>query len=399
MPFTQQNLIYTTEYSKAMANAYPYWSYFADLYGSPNSATYKPLGGNAVLVQSMSVSGAKFTDRNNMNGQFTRNFNTQGQVLTMSMDRDWDTLVDPMDMQEDAIVTIANITQTFNQFQKVPEMDVYAASTLAGAASGFGSVDATALTTENILATWDSYLAYMVNQRVPRDRIRCKMTPDTYKLLKEAAGITRFVESDTGIRNIDRNVGKLDGVVIMEVPSDMMMTAYDFTQGWQVAAGAQQINMLMFDPMAIAAPVVYDVSMMSAPTAQSKGKWLYYERYYYDVFALNQRLPGIFANIAAKPTILNTIQLTSAAGGSGQTVVTMEDSVPYGMTAYYKVGATAETVTYGMDVSGWTPFISGAPIAATAGQYVTVVLANTSGVIGGPAFATNYGSVVAVVGA
>lgn len=48
----------------------------------------------------------------------------------------------------------------------------------------------------------------MVDQRIPRDRIRCKMTPDTYKLLKEAGGITRFVEADTGVRNIDRNVGQ-----------------------------------------------------------------------------------------------------------------------------------------------------------------------------------------------
>lgn len=121
MAFNQQNLIYTTEYSKAMANAYPHWSYFFDLYGSPNSAIYKPLGGNAVLVQSMTVSGARPTDRNNMDGQFTRNFNTNGQTLTMSMDREWSTLVDPMDMQEDAIVTVANITKTFNQFQKIPK--------------------------------------------------------------------------------------------------------------------------------------------------------------------------------------------------------------------------------------------------------------------------------------
>ncbi len=41
MAFTQQSLNYATEYSEAMANAYPYWSHFSDLYGSPNSATYK----------------------------------------------------------------------------------------------------------------------------------------------------------------------------------------------------------------------------------------------------------------------------------------------------------------------------------------------------------------------
>ena len=36
MAFTQLDLNYATEYSKAMANAYPYLSYFSDLYGSPN---------------------------------------------------------------------------------------------------------------------------------------------------------------------------------------------------------------------------------------------------------------------------------------------------------------------------------------------------------------------------
>lgn len=395
MPFTQQNLNYKTEYSKAMANAYAYWSYFADLYGSPNSATYKPLEGNAIAVQSMTVSGAQFTDRDNMNGQFARNFNTQQQILAMSMDRDWSTLVDPMDMREDPIVTIANITKTFNEFQKIPEMDAYAASTLAGAASGFGSVDATVLTAENILATWDSYLAYMVDQRVPRDRIRCKMTPSTYKLLKEAAGITRFVEADTGIRNIDRNAGKLDGVVITEVPADMMMSAYDFTQGWASASGAQQINMLLFDPMAIAAPVVYDVSMMSAPTAQSKGKWLYYERYYYDVFALNQRLPGIFANISSLPT-LGTFTFTLTAGSSAtETVINGLPALPYGQAYVAQSASGAQTPTYGQALtSGWTTVSNGSTITTSSGQTITVAAVNVTK--GNTAVAS--GKAVAVVG-
>lgn len=395
MAFTQQNLNYTTEYSKAMANAYPYWSYFSDLYGSPNSATYKPLGGNAVVVQSMTVAGARATNRNTMDGQFSRNFNTNGQTLTLTMDREWDTLVDPMDMQQDAIVTIANITKTFNEFQKIPEMDVYAASTLAAAASGFGSVDATSLSAENILATWDSYLAYMVNQRVPRDRIRCKMTPDTYKLLKEAAGITRFVEADTGIRNIDRNVGKLDGVAIQEVPADMMMTAYDFTQGWQAASGAQQINLLMFDPMAVAAPVVYDVSMMSAPTAQSKGKWLYYERYYYDVFALNQRLPGIFANIAALPQ-LGAFTFTLTAGAdSTHTIINGLPALPYGQIYVAQSASGAQTPAYGQALtSGWTPVQNGTSFTTSSGQTITVAAVNaTKGNI-----AVASGNAAAVVG-
>ena len=378
MAFEQQNLNYTTEYSKAMANTYPYWSYFSDIYGSPLSATYKPLGGKAVAVQSMTVNGATATDRDNMNGQFTRNFNTDQQILTMSMDRNWDTLVDPMDMQEDAIVTIANITKTFNEFQKIPEQDAYAASKLAQAASGFGTVDATSLSSTNILETWDNYLAYMVDQRVPRDRIRAKMTPATYKLLKEAAGITRFVEADTGIRNIDRNVGKLDGVVIQEVPSDMMMNSYDFTTGWEVAAGAQQMNLLMFDPLAVAAPIVYDVSMMSAPTAQSKGKWLYYERYYYDVFVLNNRKTGILANIAALPTVGTVVFNTVAGADATHTIITNLPAAPFGMQYVAKSQSGSSTgVTYGQQLtSGWTPVGNNSIIETSSGQYIVVALVN-----------------------
>lgn len=395
MAFTQLELNYATEYSKAMANAYPYWSYFSDLYGSPNSATYKPISGKAVAVQSMTTSGARAVNRDQITGTFNRNFNTSEQILTMRMDREWDTLADPMDIQQDPIVNIANITKTFNEFQKVPEMDAYAASALAQAASGFGGVDNTSLTADNILETWDTYLAYMVNQRVPRDRIRAKMTPDTYKLLKEAAGITRFVEADTGIRNIDRNVGKLDGVVIMEVPKDIMMSAYDFTEGWASATGAKQINLLMFDPIAIAAPVVYETSMMSAPTAQSKGKWLYYERYYYDVFALNQRLPGIFVNMASKPA-LGTLNITTSAGAdSTHTIINGLAPAPYGMKYVAKTNTNgAVSVTYGQALTDWTDVTNGASFTTKSGDTVTVALVNTTkGNI-----ATATGSALAVVG-
>jgi len=49
----------------------------------------------------------------------------------------------------------------------------------------------------------------------------------------------------------------------------------------------------------VAAPVKYETAMMSAPTAQSKGKYLYYERYYYGAFVLAQRTGGIIVNAAA----------------------------------------------------------------------------------------------------
>lgn len=297
MAFEQQNVNYAVQYAQALANAYPYLSYFADLWSGENASKYRPVNGKVIAVPSLEVSGAKATNRNQITGTFNRNWNNEWQNLTMSMDREWDTLIDPMDIVEtNEIATIANITATFNEFQKVPEMDAYAASKLAAFADAASRVDDTDLTSANILAQWDSYLISMTNNRVPRDRIVCKMTPNTYALLKEAAGITRFVDVATGIRNVDRNVGKLDGVLIQEVPADLMQTKYDFDEGW-APDGGDQINLVMYDPASLVAPVVYDVSMITAPNAGTKGKYVYYERYYYDVFQLAKRTAGIMANI------------------------------------------------------------------------------------------------------
>jgi hypothetical protein len=396
MPFVQAPVNYAVEYARDLANAYPYLSYFNEIWNGPNSTKYKPVTGKTIMVPSMTTSGARAVDRDQINGVFTRNWNNDWQPLTMRMDREWDTLVDPMDIQEtNMVATIAHITETFNQFQKIPEQDAYVASTLATAAESFGSVDTTTLSAENILATWDGYLAYMVNQRVNRDQIVAYMTPDAYKYLKEAAGITRFISADTGIRNVDRNVGKLDGVLIKEVPADMMMNAYDFTDGWQVKSGARQVNMLLVNPLSTCAPIVYDTAMTSAPTAQSKGKWLYYERYYYDVFVLNQRLPGILANISGTNTLGTLTFTTSAGADSTHTIINGLAPAPYGMAYVAKSDSAADLPTYGEALtSGWTPVTNGTALTTAASQVITVALVNTTkGNI-----AVSGGSATAVVG-
>lgn len=409
MAFSQQPINYAAQYSRELANAYPYLSYFADIWNAGESNRFKPLRGKTVYIPSMTVSGAKATNRDQITGTFNRNFNIEWEAKDLSMDREWDTLVDPIDMVEtDEVATIANVTRTFNEFQKVPEQDAYMASKLAGFAAEFGGIDTSSLDANNILSLWDSYLEYMTDQRVNRDRIRCKITPAAYRLLKEAAGITRFVDAGTGIRNVDRNIGKLDGVIIEEVPSDMMKTAYIFTEGWAVdTVNAKQINMLFVDNMAVAAPIVYDMSMLSAPTAQSKGKYLYYERYYYDVFNLSQRGAGFFANIASAPS-LGTVNVTSTAGtAAGDTKIGYtgaligQNGAPVaGIDAYITSGNTsAPSVTYGSALPAgvtWTKVTGKNPVALTsqtAGKYATIALVNKQT---GDAVAA--GSAVEVVG-
>ena len=382
---------YAKQYGRELANAYPYLSHYGDLWNAGESQRFKPLTGKTVYIPSMSTTGARAANRASIDGVFNRNFSLDWEAHELSMDREWDTLVDPLDIMEtNEVATIANVTRTFNEFQKVPEQDAYMSSKLAGFARASGSIDSTSITSANILTQWDSALAFMTDQRVNRDRVRCKVTPAIYKLLKEATGLTRFVEVTAGIRNVDRNVAKLDGVLIEEIPSDMMKTAYDFTDGWAVASGAGQIGMILYDSMSIAAPIVYDTAMISAPSAQSKGKYLYYERYYYDVFCLAQRQAGVFAFVSAPS--LGTVTVTSVAGteDSGDTQITVKGS-PYilegGMIADgFELVVTsgqnaAVSNTYGSAPNAgetWAVKGSGQFVlkSQTATKYVTVAIVN-----------------------
>ncbi len=393
MAFVQTDVNYAAEYSRALADAYPYLSYFGAIWASPNSNLCRPGMGKTMYIPSLEVSGARAADRDQIDGVFQRNWNNDLQAVTLDMDREWHTLIDPMDIDETGdVATIANVTRVFNQFQKIPEMDAYLAAKLAGFASTYSGTDATSLSAANILATWDGYLAEMTNRRVNRDRLVAYMTPDTYKLLKEAAGVTRFVSTGEGYRSMDRNVARLDGVNIVEVPADMMKTAYIFTVGWAVdSANAKQINLLLVDPMAVAAPIKYETSMMSAPTAQSKGKYLYYERYYYGAFSLMQRGAGIFANLSGAASLgaltVTSVAATASGSSAGDTVITVTGGliygsgrVPQGYALYYTSGQSAAvSLTYGAALPAgetWT-LLPANPVTIagqTASKYITVAL-------------------------
>jgi hypothetical protein len=123
MAFVQTNVNYAAEYSRAVANAYPYYSYFAPIWASENSNLYKPGMGKTMYIPSFTVKGASAVDRDNLNGVFARNWNNSLQAVSLDMDREWSTLVDPMDIVEtNDVATIANITRTFNEFQKIPKI-------------------------------------------------------------------------------------------------------------------------------------------------------------------------------------------------------------------------------------------------------------------------------------
>ena len=390
MPITNVN--YAAEYSQALAQQYPYLSYFAALLAGNNSNRYKSGMGKTMYIPTVTVIGAHDVNRNSIDGSFSRNWENQWQAVELQMDREWDTLVDPMDIVEtNDVAAIANITRAFVEQQKIPEMDAFIASKLASFASAYGGVSTQSLTSATILAEWDNAVAYMTNQRVNRDRVVCYMTPATYKLLKQATGLSRFIEVTAGIRDVDRNIARLDGIQIVEVPDDMMKTAYTFTTGWAVnTVSAQQINFVLVDPEAVAVPVKYETAMVSEPTAQSKGKYLYYERYYYGAFCLNQRQAGVYAHLGSAPS-LGTLTVSSTAGtetaGDSNIAVTgngifADGGLMAGLALYYTTGNNSATsCTYGAalpDGVTWAEASSAKFLleGQTADKHITAALVN-----------------------
>ena len=391
MAFNQSPINYAAQYGRALQTAYPYLSYYADLWNMGESERFRPLNGKTVYIPIMTTSGARAANRDQITGTFNRNFNIDWQAMTLTMDREWDTLIDPIDVVEtNDVATIANVTRVFNEMQKVPEMDAYMSMKLAGFAGAYGGTSTESLTSATILTEWDKALEYMTNQRVNRDRVRCKITPAAYKLLKQATGMTRFIEVTNGIRDVDRNIARLDGVMVEEVPADMMKTAYIFTSGWAIDTDhAQQINFLLYDPDSIAAPIVYDVAMMSPGSAQTKGKDVYYERYYYDVFQLEQRKAGVYAHLGSAPS-LGSLTVTSVAGtkDDGDTVITVSGNGIFGtgtpaegLKIMYTINDAAVTVTYGAvpdATKTWVELDKNPKTLAsqTAGKYITCALVN-----------------------
>ena len=287
-------LNYAEQYAKALNEAYPYTLYFGRLWQSnPNEQKYKPVDAKTIKIPTLTTTGRTDGTRDTI-GSFARNFDNQWETKTLSQHRTWNTLVHPQDIsQTNQVASIMNITKTFNEEQKFPEMDAYTISKIYSDWTTAGeSADTTALTAENILSVYDKMLENMAEGRVPKMGLVLYVTPATNTLIKNAQGIYRTL--DVGKQNqLSRAITSLDEVEIVEVPSELMKTVYEFTSGWKAGGSAKQIHMCLINPLAVITPVSYEFAKLDPPSALSEGKYVYYEESHEDVFVLKNKVKAI----------------------------------------------------------------------------------------------------------
>ena len=292
-------LNYATQYQRELEQAFPYVLYFGALYNTPNNGRYRWLNGKTIEIPSISVTGRVDSTRDTI-ATAARNYDNSWVPLTLSNERKWSTLVHPRDVQEtNQATTIANITRVFNEEQKFPEMDAYTISKIyADWTDGDKEAIATALTAENVLSVFDQMLEAQAEGRVPRNGSVLYVTPATNTLIKNAQGIYRTLNVSQQ-NELNRAITALEEISIVEVPSELMKTLYDFTAGWKVAEEASQINMALINPIAVITPVSYEFAKLDPPSALSEGKYVYYEESHEDVFVLKNKLDAIQMSVTA----------------------------------------------------------------------------------------------------
>lgn len=285
---------YATDYSQALAQAYPYVLNFGDLFNTENDTRYRWINGKTIEIPSISTTGRVDSDRDTI-ATATRNYDNAWEPKTLSNQRKWSTLVHPMDVnQTNQVASIQNITKVYNEEQKFPEMDAYLVSKLYSDWTGQGkSAKTIDLTVDNILETFDDLMAEMDEDRVPANGRILYVTSIVKKLLKRADGITRTVNVKDNNGAINREVSRLDEVKIVTVPSTLMKTAYNFTTGWAPGGTAKQIQMFLVHPSAVITPISYQFAQLDPPSAGSEGKFVYFEESFEDVFILNKKAGGI----------------------------------------------------------------------------------------------------------
>lgn len=375
---------YATYYAQALSQQYPNVLHFGALFARDQEGDYRFVNAHTIEVPSISVTGRVDANRKGKINEEQRHSN-EWTPLVLRNHRAWQDYIHPADINEtNYVLSIQNITRVFNQEQKFPEKDKYLISTLHSDWLAVGRVPFTGkLTNENILTYFDQMMTQMTEKNVPlRGRI-LYVTTYVETLLKNAIAFYRTANIQiNNPASIQRAIANIDNVSIEVVPSDHMLTSYDFTEGAVRGKAAKQVEMLLIHPTCVITPENYLFAQLDPPSAGSQGKYYYYEEAEEDVFLLPKKQYGAEFFVSGLTTDAATF--TSVAGTEqGDTKVTVTapigTNLKNGSRYYYAVaeGTAPAALTLGQIVpedGEWTEWDGESDITATNGHKMTLLV-------------------------
>ncbi len=291
---------YATRFESMLAQKYAAASKSDALFNSNPAASF--LSAQTIKLPRLTLSGYKDHSRSTI-GFNAGTISNDWEPKKLAFDRDIEFAIDPMDIDETNLtLAIANIQNTFEDEQAIPERDAYAFSKLyAEFTAAGGTADTTVLTTATILEKFDEDMAAMDDAGVPEEGRVLYCTAAHMKLIKEAEGIDRSILISGPAGVVNRKVHTLDDVALVSVPYSRLKTAYDFTTGFAPASTAKQINHILVHPSAVVARQKYGYIKLFTPGSDSRtaDMYVYQNRRYMDLFLLTRKLDGVKINAEA----------------------------------------------------------------------------------------------------
>lgn len=241
-------------------------------------------GVNAITIYSIPTVPMNDYTKSGLSRYGTANeLDNEVQTLTLTQDRSFTFTIDRGNNQ-DTMGTMAAGKALARQIDEVivPEIDSYRLSTMSAAAIAAGGTETGAITKDN---AYEALLAggeYMDENKVPAGGRIAFVTPAFYNLIKLDDSFIKSTEIAQKML-INGQVGEIDGVKIVKVPSIYFPDNHAFIMAHPVAT--------------VAAEKLQDYKIHDNPPGING--WLVEGRKRYDAFVLNNKQTALYAHTIA----------------------------------------------------------------------------------------------------
>lgn len=362
-----------------------------------DAADVKYEGGATIKIATITTPGLGNYTR--ATGYPTGALSVDWNSYTFEKDRALRMNIDKFDVDETNFVdTVANAVKVMRENDTDPEIDAYryskvfstvAATALAATPAPMAHYTPAAATILGKLQDDMTAVQDTVGETAP---LVCYMSRQAYGILAKTDDLSRTLNAlETTINGVKTKVKGLDDMPIIPVPSARMRTAYTYndgsaTYGFAAAATAGRINWIIAPRGALKAVVKGDeVKVIEPSVNQTFSGWSILFRLYHTLLVLEAKIPSMRISFQPGTSALSvTVEASSATGGCTKAAATAGDGnkLGYKLTAASIGGTSLKDVHIDELVLDNDNYTSGADIAATADQYLTVVQYNsTSGLV------------------
>lgn len=275
-----------------------------------NAGQVKYNGGKEVKIPQLAMDGLANYDRNAESGYTKGSIKFEYKTYEMTQDRGRKFQLDAMDVDETSFVLQATtIMGEFQRTQVAPEIDAYRLSKLASAAIAVSN-------NENVKYGYTVANASIISEikkgiKVLREKgfngqlvIMCNY--DTQLAIEEAA-LGKIASVSFAKGGINTQVPAIDGCPIIPVAQNRLYTAiqlYDGSTSGQTGGGyvkaskGLDVNFLVMPIDLPIAVTKQDIMRIFDPqTNQSANAWAMDYRRYHDLWILESKKEGVYANI------------------------------------------------------------------------------------------------------